>query len=84
MEDLRADRLPTPDGLGSRFDLEMIIIPEGEQLKGLLRHSTRRFSRTWIADFVAAYRALAARFAAHPDLEVGRGQEVMAQVLAGQ
>jgi hypothetical protein len=80
MGDLRADRLPTPDGLGSRFDLEMIIIPEGRQLKGLLRHSTRRFSRTWIADFVTAYRALAARFAANPDLEVGRGQEVIAQV----
>lgn len=78
MGDLRADRLPTPDGLGSRFDLEMIIIPEGGQLRGLLRHSTRRFSRPWIADFVDAYRALAARFAAHPDLEVGRGQEAIA------
>lgn len=82
MGDLRADRLPTPDGLGSRFDLEMIIIPEGGQLKGLLRHSTRRFSSTWIADFVTAYRALAARFAADPDLEVGRGREVMGQAAA--
>jgi hypothetical protein len=77
MGDLRADRLPTPDGLGSRFDLEMIIIPEGGQLKGLLRYSTRRFSRGWITDFVTAYRALATRFAAHSDLEVGRGKEVI-------
>jgi hypothetical protein len=77
MGDLRADRLPTPDGLGSRFDLEMIIIPEDGQLKGLLRYSTRRFSPDWITDFVTAYRALAASFAAHPDLAVGRGEEVI-------
>lgn len=72
---LRADRLPTPDGLGSRFDLEMIIIPEDGQLKGLLRFSTCRFSRAWITDFVTSYRTLAARFAAQPDLAVVRGKE---------
>lgn len=79
MGDLRVEQLPTPDGLGSRFDLEMTIVPQGEQLKVLLRYSTRRFSRTWIADFLTAYRTLAARFAAHPDLEIGRGQEVIAK-----
>lgn len=77
MGDLQADLLPTPDGLGSRFDLEMIIIPDSGQLKGLLRYSTRRFSPSWITDFVTAYCALGARFAAHPDLAVGRGKEVI-------
>lgn len=77
MADLRAEQLPTPDGLGSRFDLEMTIVPQGDQLKVLLRYSTRRFSRAWIADFLTAYRALAARFAAHPDLEIRHGQEVI-------
>ena len=77
MGDLQAELLPPPDGLGNRFDLEMIIFPDSGQLNGILRYSTRRFSRGWIRDFVSSYRALAARFAAHPDLEVGRGKEVI-------
>ena len=80
MGELRADRMQTPDGLGSRFDLETIIIPQSGQLKGFLRYNTRRFSRSWITDFVTAYRTLAARFAEHPDLVVGRGKEVIGEL----
>src|SRR5207248_5484782 len=54
------------DGLGSRFPLELTLVPDDEGLEAVLFYVDGRFDRAWAAAFAKRYGQLAARLAAAP------------------
>lgn len=60
-------QLYTPDSLGSRFGLELGLIPQPSgACQAMLFYTTDRFDPAWAADFLAGYVALARAAAAEP------------------
>jgi len=55
------------ENLASRFDLELILIPDGAGgFDGQVAYATDRFDPAWVADLADEYVTLATRFAADP------------------
>jgi hypothetical protein len=60
--------LYTPDSLGSRFGLELGLIPQHTgACQAMLFYTTDRFEPLWARDFLAEYVALAGAAARQPD-----------------
>jgi hypothetical protein len=53
-----------PDGLGSRFDLELLILPAPDGLEGVFRFAADRCAPDYVRTLVDHYRALARRLTA--------------------
>jgi len=63
--------LYTPDSLGSRFGLELGLIPQHSgACQAMLFYTTDRFSSTWAHDFLAGYLTLAEAAARQPDAQL--------------
>jgi hypothetical protein len=63
---LDTEPLRIPDGLGSRFDLEVLIVPSPDGLDGVIRYTPDRFDAEYIQRFARLYLAAAQSLAAHP------------------
>jgi NRPS condensation-like uncharacterized protein len=59
-----------PDGIGSRFELELTVIPQHDGLKVVLFHNLARVSAARARDLIAAYASVAAAFARNPGMGV--------------
>lgn len=66
-EGMEVSQLNAPDGIASRFDLEFVLMPEGQRIKGLMWFDQRRFDPEWARRFVADYQLLASAAIAAPD-----------------
>jgi len=64
LTDLTVTPYRQPDGVGSRFELQMVIVPGRDGLLGSIRFAPDRFSRSMVRGLVAAYRSAAAELAA--------------------
>ena len=56
--------LPIPDGLGSRFDLELLVFPGTTAFTGVFRYASDRFDRQYVLTLRDAYLAIAKEVAA--------------------
>ena len=55
---LAADTIRTPDGMGSRFDLELLLIPQADRLDGVFRYANDRYGKAFIQGIADRYLAL--------------------------
>lgn len=62
---LRSTTLPIPDGLGSRFDLELLVFPGDPSFSGVFRYAADRFDRQYVLTLRDAYLAIAHEIAAN-------------------
>jgi hypothetical protein len=62
--DLDTTMLPIPDGLGSRFDLELLVFPGQTAFSGVFRYAGDRFDRGYVLTLRDAYLAIAKEVAA--------------------
>jgi hypothetical protein len=60
---LDTEPLPIPDGMGNRFDLEVLIVPSQRGLGGVVRYTPGRLDAGYVRRFAAAYLAAARTFA---------------------
>jgi Condensation domain len=60
---LDTEPLRIPDGMGNRFDLEVLIVPSRHGLDGVVRYTAERFEASYIRRFAATYLAAAGNFA---------------------
>lgn len=61
---IRSTTLPIPDGLGSRFDLELLVFPGNPSFEGVFRYAADRFDRQYVLTLRDAYLAIAHEIAA--------------------
>lgn len=59
--------LHIPDGLGSRFDLELLILPSSTGLEGVFRYAADRFDESYVDSLASTYRRIAAQIASTGD-----------------
>jgi hypothetical protein len=59
--------LLVPDGIGSRFDMELVLIPRDGTFRVVLFYNASRLRRTWAGGFVTDFAALAAAAASSPE-----------------
>lgn len=64
--------LLVPDGIGSRFELELSLVPRGGGFRVLLYYNAMRVDPAWAREFVKGYASLAAAGAANPAAPVAR------------
>jgi len=68
-----AEPMPIPDGMGSRFDLELLVVPQVDRLEGVYRYAADRYE----ADLV---RLLAERYVELVDLTLADpGRPIVAE-----
>jgi hypothetical protein len=61
-----------PDGVGSRFELELVLVPVGEALRALLFHDAARLEPGFAERFVDRYVTAAAAVARRPDIPLAQ------------
>jgi hypothetical protein len=61
---LSSTPLPIPDGLGSRFDLELLVFPGDQSFSGVFRYAADRFDRSYVLTLRDAYLSIARELAA--------------------
>ena len=64
---LRTQSLRIPDGLGSRFDLELLVVPTPTAPEAVFRYAADRFDSRYVKDLVNTYQQIAACVAGHDD-----------------
>jgi hypothetical protein len=69
MAKLEADVL-VPEGIGSRFDLELVLVPRAGGFRGVLFYNSSRFDGRWARRFIASYAAFAAAVAVQPGVRL--------------
>jgi non-ribosomal peptide synthetase component F len=50
-----------PEGTGARFDLELLIFPDGDAADGVFRYAADQYTREYVTDLVRHYRAMLAK-----------------------
>ncbi|MFC0039936.1 condensation domain-containing protein [Actinomadura rayongensis] len=55
---LTAEPFRIPDGMGSRFDLELLVIPQNDALEGVFRYAGDRYESAYVRGLADAYAAL--------------------------
>ncbi len=75
---LRADPVDPPGGLGNRFDLDCVVMPDRGSggYEVVLGYAQDRFGREWATTFLARYAAIAEVLARAPEERLLRGQQV--------
>lgn len=63
---LQVESHPIPDGMASRFDLELLIIPQIGMLEGTYRYAGDRYERDFIEQLANCYTKLVEAVAADP------------------
>jgi hypothetical protein len=53
--------------LGTRFDLELLVLPTTNGLEGVFRYSGDRYPDSWIEDLAKRYTTIAATLALDED-----------------
>lgn len=61
-----------PDGVGSRFEFELVLVPEGEGFRVLLFYDADRLDAVFAAEFVDRFVVSANTVAKDPDVAIAR------------
>jgi hypothetical protein len=69
---LHAEPLRLPGGLGSRFDLQLLLVPTPHGLDAVVRYTPDRFTPAYAERLADLYLAAAGRFADQPVAELRR------------
>lgn len=64
---LDVERYPIPDGMGSRFDLELLIIPRRDGYDGVIRYTGDRYQRPLMDQLARCYQDLIDAVGRQPD-----------------
>jgi hypothetical protein len=59
-----------PESLGSRFELELVLVPQGDRFRAILFYNAERLDESWAHEFLAAYGRMASAIAANPEIRL--------------
>jgi non-ribosomal peptide synthetase component F len=83
---LRVASQHIPDGMGTRFDLELLVFPQPAGLEGVFRYAGDRYDREFVERLCARYTALATVATEQPDTpldSIGLGDLASPDAMAG-
>lgn len=65
---LQVEPHPIPDGMGSRFDLELLIVPQVGMLEGVYRYAGDRYEKEFVERLARCYQDLVDTVVDNPDV----------------
>lgn len=75
-EGLEIETLPVPLGMGSRYDLQLLLVPHEDRIGGVCRFTPDRYEKSFVQKIVALYKEIIDTAISDPYRVVPRPEEI--------